>query len=111
MPAVAYARVNTPRNSLNLRKTASDSAKVLLSIPRGATIPILEKGGVWCKTTYGGYTGYEIISSTSTVMGMAMSSSPLRVITNWLLLPLVNRFLIHFQNFPKPSFTSGFTST
>ncbi len=58
VPAVAYAQVNTPRSSLNLRKTASDSAKVLLSIPKGEIIPILEKGNTWCKTVYGGYTGY-----------------------------------------------------
>ncbi len=52
------ARVNTAKGSLNLRAAASDTAKVLRTIPQYETIAILEKGSTWCKTTYGGYTGY-----------------------------------------------------
>ena len=53
-----WARVTPVHGSLNLRKTASDSAKVLLTIPKGELIPILEKGAAWCKTEYAGTAGY-----------------------------------------------------
>ncbi len=56
--ASQYARVTTQSGSLNLRQNPSASAKVLRTIPRNETIPILEKGASWCKTAYGGDTGY-----------------------------------------------------
>ena len=52
------ARVTTPSGSLNLRATASSSARVLCTIPQYAVIPVLERGAVWCKTSYAHYTGY-----------------------------------------------------
>jgi uncharacterized protein YgiM (DUF1202 family) len=51
--ASQYARVTTQSGSLNLRQNPSASAKVLRTIPRNETIPILEKGASWCKTAYG----------------------------------------------------------
>ena len=59
--AETYARVTTQRGSLNLRESPSASAKVLRTIPQYETIPILEKGTSWCKTVYGGDTGYVMI--------------------------------------------------
>jgi len=47
---------------LNLRKSASSSAKVLTRIPNGTTLTILERGSRWCKTTFGGETGYVMTS-------------------------------------------------
>ena len=54
----ATARVTTKSGSLNLRQTASDSAKVLCTIPQNALIPIYERGSAWCRTAYGSYSGY-----------------------------------------------------
>ena len=53
-----YAQVVTASGSLNLRATATANGRVLRTIPQYATIPILDRGDVWCKTSYGGYTGY-----------------------------------------------------
>ncbi len=52
------ARVTTVSGSLNLRKTANDSAKVLITIPQNTLITVYEKGITWCYATYGSYTGY-----------------------------------------------------
>lgn len=57
-PASQYAKVTTQSGSLNLRQSPSASAQVLRTIPQDETIPILEKGASWCKTSYGGDTGY-----------------------------------------------------
>ena len=54
----AYARVTTASGSLNLRASASGSARVLCTIPQYAVIPILEQGAVWCKTVYANHSGY-----------------------------------------------------
>lgn len=56
--SVIYAWVNTANGSLNLRKSPADSSKVLRTIPKGEKIPIYEQGATWCKTAYGGDTGY-----------------------------------------------------
>ena len=57
-PSDTYARVTTPSGSLNLRQSPSSTARVIRTIPQNETIPILEKGAAWCKTVYGGNTGY-----------------------------------------------------
>ena len=47
---------------LKLRNAASTSAGVLLGIPEGSTVAVLEKGSEWCKVQYesaaGTRTGY-----------------------------------------------------
>ncbi len=53
-----YAIVMTETGSLNLRKYASDNAKVLCTIPQYTRIPVNSKGSSWCKVSYNGYTGY-----------------------------------------------------
>lgn len=50
--------MTTEKGSLNLRKSDSTASTVLTTIPRNATIPILQRGYSWSKTTYGGFTGY-----------------------------------------------------
>jgi uncharacterized protein YraI len=57
-PAAQYARVTTQKGSLNLRQSPGSSAKVLGTIPQYETIPILERGTAWCRTSYGGAAGY-----------------------------------------------------
>ena len=43
---------------LKLRETQSTSAKILKSIPKNTKLDICENNGTWCKTSYGGKTGY-----------------------------------------------------
>ncbi|MBR5232175.1 MAG: SH3 domain-containing protein [Clostridia bacterium] len=43
---------------LNLRKTASSTARVLKLIPNGKEIEVLSKGSKWCKVRYAGETGH-----------------------------------------------------
>ncbi len=71
------ARVSTAKGSLNLRAAASDTAKVLRTIPQNETIPILESGDVWCKTTYGGYTGYVMTKFLTFLSSSAPTQAPL----------------------------------
>ena len=52
------ARVTTQSGSLNLRAATSDAARVLTTIPQYAVIPILDRGDVWCRTSYNGQAGY-----------------------------------------------------
>jgi len=51
-------QVATGGGGLNLRETASDQAKVLLSIPNGAQVTMLQKGSDWCRVRYNGAEGY-----------------------------------------------------
>lgn len=50
--------VSTPTGGLNLRETASADARVLLSIPRGTAVTMLEQGSEWCKIQYNDSIGY-----------------------------------------------------
>ncbi|MBR2717918.1 MAG: SH3 domain-containing protein [Clostridia bacterium] len=50
--------VNTPSGGLNLRETASADARVLLSIPGGTAVTMLEEGAEWCRIQYNDSTGY-----------------------------------------------------
>ncbi len=70
------ARVVTKSGSLYLRKTKNGSSKVLASIPQGADIPILSKGGKWCKTVYDGKTGYVMTKYLSFPGTSAKQSAP-----------------------------------
>ncbi|MFR2457835.1 MAG: SH3 domain-containing protein [Christensenellales bacterium] len=55
---VLTATVNTTSGNLNMRAAASATSAKLTSIPRGATVTVLEKGTTWSRISYGGYTGY-----------------------------------------------------
>lgn len=63
-----YARVTTASGSLNLRETKSGSARILATIPRNTTIPVLEKTKDWTRTTYAGKTGW-VMNSFLTFIG------------------------------------------
>ena len=56
--ATLSAQVVTPKGSLNLRAAANDSAKVLLTVPQGGRVQVLEKGKKWCTVTYAGISGH-----------------------------------------------------
>ena len=57
-PATTTATVNTTSGGLNMRSEASTSSAKLTTIPRGATVTVLEKGSTWSRVSYSGYTGY-----------------------------------------------------
>ncbi len=50
--------VNTVSGGLNLRETASADARVLLSIPKGTAVTMLEEGSEWCYIQYNDNIGY-----------------------------------------------------
>ncbi|MBQ7455003.1 MAG: SH3 domain-containing protein [Clostridia bacterium] len=54
----AQAMVTTASGSLNLRKTPSTGAAILLQIPQYATVSVLGISGTWTQVSYGGKTGY-----------------------------------------------------
>ncbi|MBO2516561.1 MAG: hypothetical protein CW338_04675 [Clostridiales bacterium] len=56
--AALTAKVNTSSGSLNLRSSGSTSGRILRTIPKGATVTVLEKGGTWSRISYSGTTGY-----------------------------------------------------
>lgn len=51
-------RVHTGNGGLNLRETASASARVMLIIPDGAALTCLSYGSAWTRVQYGETTGY-----------------------------------------------------
>ena len=58
-PSQGYqAWVNTPSGALNLRAMGSVDAKILRSIPRSATVTVLEEHGEWSYVEYSDRLGY-----------------------------------------------------
>lgn len=58
---IAAKKVNLEKattNNLNLRKSRSAKAKVLLVIPKSAAVAVTETIGTWSKTAYKGKTGW-----------------------------------------------------
>ncbi|MDD6051715.1 MAG: peptidoglycan-binding protein [Clostridiales bacterium] len=58
LTATGYPYQTVTTTSVNLRKTASTSAKKLATIPRGAKITVHALSGAWANVTYGGDTGW-----------------------------------------------------
>lgn len=52
------ATVYTTGGSLNLRNRPSSTAKVLTTMPFGASLIVTQRGGVWCQVVYNGLAGY-----------------------------------------------------
>lgn len=52
------ATVNTTSSGLNMRAEPSATGTLVTTMPRGASVAVLEKGATWSKVSYGGYTGY-----------------------------------------------------
>ncbi len=52
------AQINPENATLNLRTECSTSAAVLFEMPKGETVPVLEKGETWCKVVYNDQEGY-----------------------------------------------------
>ncbi len=56
--AEGYPYQTVTTSSVNLRKSASTSAKRLTTIPNGATITVHQLSGSWAKVTYSSYSGW-----------------------------------------------------
>lgn len=52
------ARVLTPGGPLNVRRTASASAKLVTTVPNRSLVEVIETAGEWSKITYENKTGY-----------------------------------------------------
>ena len=72
--APRYARVTTRQGSLNLR--ATQGGRVLRTIPQNELVLLEEEGSVWCKVTYGGYTGF-VMREFLTLLDVQPAQSPL----------------------------------
>lgn len=58
LTATGYPYSTIATSSVNLRKTASTSAKKLDTIPKGATITVHSLSGSWANVSYSGQTGW-----------------------------------------------------
>ncbi|MBP3541109.1 MAG: SH3 domain-containing protein [Clostridia bacterium] len=70
------AWVSTPSGSLNLRQEPSSSARVLMQIPRGAQLTVLNRSDSWCRVTYQGVGGYVMTSYLSFTGAPASEATP-----------------------------------
>ena len=58
LTAAGYPYTTVTNSSVNLRKSASTSAKKLDTIPKGATVTLHALSGSWANVTYSGTTGW-----------------------------------------------------
>lgn len=57
-PTTYYLRANTNSDPLNMRKTGSTSAEVLVKIPKGTSFAFVSYSGDWYQGVFGNITGY-----------------------------------------------------
>lgn len=70
IPAQATSGGATTTSALNLRASASTSAKILLTMPQGAKVIVQSTSNGWSKVTYNGTEGYacaDYLSASSSV--------------------------------------------
>ena len=58
LTATGYPYKTITTDSVNLRSSASTSSKRLTTIPKGASITVLQLSGSWAKVAYSSYTGW-----------------------------------------------------
>ena len=107
--------------ALNLRETASLSAKVLGQYPTGTLVEIIESGDEWHKVTVNGKTGYMMAKYLNTDVTTAVQTATVRTNTgiglNLREEPRLSGKLINVNggsivNFRKgPSLNSGIIRT
>lgn len=54
----ATVRISSGSGTVNLRETASTSARVLAALPHGSGVTVLANDGSWCYVSVGGMQGY-----------------------------------------------------
>ncbi len=52
------AYINTQKDPLNLRVSASTDSSIITTIPKGTAVNIIEYGDSWCYIEWNGYKGY-----------------------------------------------------
>lgn len=52
------AWVKTQKGSLNVRRKANSKSDIVIKVPNGSEVELLEKNGDWCRIEYKGKTGY-----------------------------------------------------
>ena len=86
--STASKSVYTTTANLNLRKTASTSASILTTIPKGKTVSYLSTSGSWYKVKYGTKTGYvsskyiKVTKKTSTTASTTIKSTKFKTTAN-----------------------------
>lgn len=70
-----YARVTTVKGSLNLRKDASSTARVLRTIPQYAVVEVYQDDGKWCYVSYEGNYGH-VMREFLTYLASAPTQTP-----------------------------------
>ena len=58
LTATGYPYKTVSTDSVNLRSAASTSSKRLTTIPKGASITVIQLSGSWAKVAYSSYTGW-----------------------------------------------------
>ena len=58
LTATGYPYETVSTANVNLRKSASTSAKILTTIPKGEKVTVLKVSGSWANVTYGSLTGW-----------------------------------------------------
>lgn len=56
--AADQARVITPGGPVNMRKTADDKGRIVVSVPNRSMVEVTEEGDEWCAVTYKKKHGY-----------------------------------------------------
>ena len=74
--AEGYPYQTVTTSSVNLRKTASTSAKRLTTIPKGADITVHQLSGSWANVTYGSYTGWVVKDYIRVATIVAVNPAP-----------------------------------
>ena len=80
-PVIAIGVVKHPNNSyVNLRysRNTNDNSNVLVQVPAGSTVEVMEINGSWCKVRYNGVVGYMVASYVS----MERTSAPAPAVTS-----------------------------
>ncbi len=83
---VEAASTYTTTANLNLRKSASTSGTILMTIPSGKAVTYLGTHGSWYKISYGGKTGY--VSSQYVKVSSTMTTSSTKTYTTTVNLNL-----------------------
>ncbi|MGN0745043.1 MAG: SH3 domain-containing protein [Aristaeellaceae bacterium] len=80
---IGYATVATRSGSLNLRRQPSLGSTVIMQIPQGQRLGILQRLDGWCKVTYAGINGYVM----TTYLAMEGSDTPEAALTGVVTTP------------------------
>ena len=70
------ALVTTSGGSLNLRESASASARVLTTLPNASTVLVTSRGSDWCAVTYRNISGYVMTKFLTFINGSSATVPP-----------------------------------